>query len=110
VIRGDEFLEERPQSRQHGNQRELRVPCSTARGNGISSPAGSDQGGSLRDVHVNTLRHSTASFLLAAGTHRKVMQEHLGHSSYAITADIYSQVGPAQQREVADRLAEALRW
>jgi integrase len=59
---------------------------------------------------VNTLRHSTASLLLAAGTHTRVMQEHLGHSSYAITADIYSQVGPAQQREVADRLAEALRW
>jgi integrase len=27
----------------------------------------------------------------------KVVQEHLGHSSYAITADIYSHVGPAQQ-------------
>jgi hypothetical protein len=33
-----------------------------------------------------------------------------GHSSYAITADIYSHVGPAQQREAADRLDEALRW
>jgi integrase len=64
----------------------------------------------LRDVHLHTLRHSTASFLLAAGTHTKVVQEHLGHSSYAITADIYSHVGPAQQREVADRLDEALRW
>ena len=81
-----------------------------ARGNGISSPAGSDQRGSLRDVHSNTLRHSTASFLLPTGTHMKVMQEHLGHSSYPITADIYSQIGPAQQREAADRLAEALRW
>ena len=63
-----------------------------------------------RDVHSNTLRHSTASSLLAAGTHTEVVQEHLGHSSYAITADIYSHVGPAQQREAADRLDEALRW
>ena len=64
----------------------------------------------LRDVTLHTLRHSAASFLLAAGTHTKVVQEHLGHSSYAITADIYSHVGPAQQREAADRLDEALRW
>jgi integrase len=49
-------------------------------------------------------------FLPATGTHPKVVQEHLGHSSYAITADIYSYVGPAQQREAADRLDQALRW
>jgi integrase len=64
----------------------------------------------LGGVHLHTLRHSAASFLLAAGTHTKVVQEHLGHSSYAITADIYSHVGPAQQREAADRLDQALRW
>jgi integrase len=63
----------------------------------------------LRGVTLHTLRHSAASFVLAAGTHTKVVQEHLGHSSYAITADIYSHVGPAQQREAADRLDEALR-
>ena len=64
----------------------------------------------LSGVHLHTLPHSAASFLLAAGTHTKVVQEHLGHSSYAITADIYSHVGPAQQREAADRLDQALRW
>jgi integrase len=64
----------------------------------------------LQDVHLHTLRHSTASFLLAAGTHTKVVQEHLGHSSYAITADIYSHVAPEQRREAADRLDETLEW
>jgi integrase len=49
----------------------------------------------LRGVHLHTLRLSAASFLLAAGTHTKVVQEHLGHSPYAITADISSHVGPA---------------
>jgi integrase len=34
-----------------------------------------------RGVHLHTLRHSAASFLLAAGTHTRVVQEHLGHSS-----------------------------
>ena len=33
-----------------------------------------------------------------------------GHSSYAITADIYSHVAPAQAREAADRLDEAIQW
>jgi integrase len=61
-------------------------------------------------VSLHTLRHTAASLLLAAGTHTKVVQEHLGHSSYAITADIYSHVTPAQQREAADRLDQALRW
>ena len=42
----------------------------------------------LRGVTLHTLRHSAASFLLASGTHTKVVQEHLDHSSYAITADI----------------------
>ena len=50
------------------------------------------------------------SFLLTAGTHTRVVQEHLGHSSYAVTAGIHGHVGPAQQREAADRLDEALRW
>jgi integrase len=48
---------------------------------------------------LHTLRHSAASFLLAGGTHTKVVQEHLGHSSCAIAADIYSHDGPVQQRE-----------
>ena len=64
----------------------------------------------LEGVGLHTLRHSAASFLLAAGTHTKVVQEHLGHSSYAITADIYSHVAPAQAREAADRLDEAIQW
>lgn len=64
----------------------------------------------LSGVHLHTLRHSAASFLLAAGTHTTVVQEHLGHSSYAITADIYSHVAPVQQREAADRLDQALHW
>lgn len=63
-----------------------------------------------KGVGLHTLPHSTASFLLAAGTHTKIVQEHLGHSSYAITADIYSQVAPQQAREAAGRLDESLDW
>jgi site-specific recombinase XerD len=40
----------------------------------------------------------------------KVVQELLRHSSYAITADIYSHVAVEQWREAADRLGEAFQW
>ncbi|MCW2777850.1 MAG: integrase family protein [Frankiales bacterium] len=63
-----------------------------------------------KGVGLHTLRLSTASLLLAAGTHTKVVQEHLGHSSYAITADICSHVAPQQAREAADRLDDSLDW
>jgi hypothetical protein len=52
----------------------------------------------LADVGLHTLRHSTASTLIAAGEHIKVVQQMLGHSSYAITADIYSHMDMQQQR------------
>jgi site-specific recombinase XerD len=59
---------------------------------------------------LHTLRHSAASALIASGAHVKVVQELLGHSSYGVTADIYSHVNAEQQREAADRLAEAFPW
>ncbi|WP_369794109.1 tyrosine-type recombinase/integrase [Geodermatophilus sp. Leaf369] len=56
------------------------------------------------------MRPSTASSLLAAGVHIKVVQELLGHARYAITADTYSHVAPAQRREAADRIEDSLDW
>jgi len=64
----------------------------------------------LPGVGLHTLRHSAASALISAGVHMKVVQEVLGHSSYAITADVYAHVGVTQQRDAADRLAEAFGW
>jgi len=64
----------------------------------------------LPGVGLHTLRHSAASALISAGVHMKVVQEVLGHSSYAITADVYAHVGVTQQRDAAARLAEAFGW
>lgn len=62
------------------------------------------------EVHLHTLRHSAASFLLAAGVPMKVVQKILGHSSYTITADIYSHVAPELEAEAMGKLGEALGW
>jgi hypothetical protein len=36
------------------------------------------------------------------------VQEVLGHSTYAVTADTYAHIAVAQQREAAERLGEAV--
>lgn len=64
----------------------------------------------LSQTTLHTMRHSAASALIAAGTHMKTIQEVLGHSSYAITADIYSHVAVEQQREAAEQLGKAFSW
>ena len=60
-------------------------------------------------VRLHDLRHFHASLLLKAGVHLKVVQERLGHSSIAITADTYSHVAPSLQREAADVFARDMQ-
>jgi integrase len=78
--------------------------------NALRAFAGIGERAGLSGVGLNTLRHSAASALIASGAHIKVVQELLGHSSYGITADIYSHVAIEQQREAAERLGEAFPW
>jgi integrase len=61
---------------------------------------------SLPDMRFHDLRHSMATVLLAAGVHPKIVQERLGHSTIAMTMDIYSHVLPSMQQDVARRLDE----
>jgi integrase len=58
----------------------------------------------LQRVRLHDLRHSHATHLLASGVHPKVAQERLGHSSVAITLDLYSHILPGMQSEAADRV------
>lgn len=55
-------------------------------------------------LRFHDLRHTVASLLLADGTHPKIAQELLGHSSVRVTLDTYSHALPTLQREVMDRL------
>jgi len=52
--------------------------------------------------------HSYASIALARGVHPKVVQEALGHSTIAVTLDLYSHVVPSLQREAAKEMGAAL--
>lgn len=57
----------------------------------------------------HSLRHTCASLLLAQGTHPKIVQEMLGHSTIAITMDLYSHSTPSLQTEAATKLDAALQ-
>ena len=52
-------------------------------------------------MRFHDLRHTAATLLLARGVHPKIVSEMLGHSSIAITLDLYSHVTPTMQRETA---------
>ena len=63
---------------------------------------------SLPDIRFHDLRHTSATLLLSAGVHPKVVQERLGHSQIGVTLDIYSHVLPTLQRDAASKLDEML--
>jgi integrase len=62
----------------------------------------------LPPIRIHDLRHSYASIALARGVHPKVVQEALGHSTIAVTLDLYSHVVPSLQREAAKEMGAAL--
>jgi len=56
---------------------------------------------------LHDARHRHASLMLKQGTHPKIVQERLGHSSITITLDTYSHVSPGLQEAAAKRFDEA---
>lgn len=50
------------------------------------------------------LRHTTATVMMGAGIHPKMVQETLGHGNVEIMLDIYSHVTPDMQQEAVDKL------
>src|SRR5262249_50741127 len=63
----------------------------------------------LPRVRFHDLRHSHATHLLASGVHPKIAQERLGHSSVAITLDLYSHILPGMQADAAGRVDLVVR-
>jgi integrase len=59
----------------------------------------------LPQIRLHDLRHSYATAALEAGVPLKVVSERLGHSSIAITGDIYSHVRPEIHQAAADKVA-----
>jgi integrase len=54
------------------------------------------------------LRHTWATLALKAGVHPKVVSDRLGHSTIAITLDIYSHVSPTLDADAANTVASQI--
>jgi integrase len=62
----------------------------------------------LRTIRFHDLRHTAATLLLAQGVHPKMVQELLGHSTIALTLDVYSHVTPAMHDQAAATMERVL--
>ena len=62
------------------------------------------RGAGLPEIRLHDLRHTSATLLLSANVHPKVVQERLGHSTITLTLDTYSSVLPDIQDEAAEKL------
>ena len=60
-------------------------------------------------MRFHDLRRAAATLLLTQGVPMKVVQEQLGHATYAMTADVYSHVAPELQHDTAASVDPALR-
>ena len=56
------------------------------------------------NLRIHDLRHTAASLLISQGVHPRFVQEHLGHSSIAITMDRYGHLYPEDRIRVAEVL------
>ena len=66
----------------------------------------------LQDVptlRFHDLRHTHATQLLMAGVHPRIAQERLGHSTVALTLDLYSHVTATMQEDSAAKIDAAFR-
>lgn len=59
-------------------------------------------------VRFHDMRHTAATLAFEQGVHPKQVQEMLGHSSVALTLDIYSAFIPTMQDQVAEAMERAL--
>jgi integrase len=60
-------------------------------------------------ICFHQLRHSHASALIHAGANLKAVQERLGHSTIAITMDVYGHLAETAQQDAAARLDAAFQ-
>jgi integrase len=60
----------------------------------------------LPRIRFHDLRHTAGTSLIAEGIPLVMVKDLLGHSTIAITADIYSHVLPPHQDQIADRMEQ----
>lgn len=57
---------------------------------------------------LHDLRHTSAALMIELGAHPKAIQERLGHSSIAVTMDVYGHLFPSLDEALGEALDQAL--
>ncbi len=78
------------------------------RNNGREEAEKKDQQAKPERIHFHQLRHTAATLALETGEPIGNVSAMLGHSSIAITGDIYNHVTPAGRKQTARALGKAL--
>ena len=63
----------------------------------------------IEGIRFHDFRHSHATMMMKRGVFPKVVQERLGHSSFAVTMDVYSHVVPGMQELAAMAFEDGLK-
>jgi integrase len=63
----------------------------------------------LPRIRLHDLRHTHATLALQAGVHPKVVSERLGHTTVAMTLDVYSHAIPALEQDAATTVAALIQ-
>jgi integrase len=58
----------------------------------------------VKNFHFHALRHTSVALMVEVGTHPRVIQERLGHSSWATTMDVYGHILAVTDDGVTERL------
>lgn len=62
----------------------------------------------LRPIGFHELRHTYASFMIAAGVNAKALSQFMGHSSISVTLDRYGHLMPGSEKQAAGLLDDFL--
>lgn len=62
----------------------------------------------LPRIRLHDLRHTYATLALQSGVHPKIVSERLGHSTIALTLDVYSHALPTLQEQAAQKVADLI--
>ncbi|MBQ8941801.1 MAG: site-specific integrase [Firmicutes bacterium] len=66
------------------------------------------KGKDFENISLHSLRHANATLLIMNGIDIKLVSAHLGHSSIAITGDMYADVLEKSKRQMADLISLSL--
>jgi integrase len=71
-----------------------------ARGEGCAKVPG-EEPELLEPINLHECRHTFASYMIGAGVNVKALSDYLGHSTIAITLDVYGHLLPGNKEEAA---------